>query len=118
MLQLLKLTAQLFTHSVEDTMPVGWNAKDRRQFRHILKSALSDGRSRAEAEELAARTVNKSRRLQGRTPNKRSLGTGNPHRPLTERTYRELCNRARELDISGRSKLRKDALIRRIREAS
>lgn len=99
-------------------MPVGWNAKDRRQFRHILKSALSDGKSREEAEELAARTVNKTRRLQGRTPNSSSLGTGNPHRPLTQRTYRELYNRARQLDIAGRSKLHKDALIRRIREAS
>ncbi len=99
-------------------MPKAWSDKDERQYRHIKKSAEQRGKSEEKAEEIAARTVNKQRREDGRTPNTRSQGTGNPNKPLEERTRAELYNRARELDIDGRSKMDKDALVEAIRKAN
>lgn len=96
-------------------MPEKWSEKDERQYQHIKKSAKQRGKSAERAEELAARTVNKTRRQEGRTPNRRSQGTGNPHTPLEERTVVELRNRARELGIAGRSKMRKAELVDAIR---
>ncbi len=99
-------------------MPKAWSDKDERQYRHIKKSAEQRGKSEEKAEEIAARTVNKQRREDGRTPNTRSQGTGNPNKPLEQRTRAELYNRARELDIDGRSKMDKDALVEAIRKAN
>ena len=99
-------------------MPKAWSDKDERQYRHIKKSAEERGKSEEKAEEIAARTVNKQRREDGRTPNTRSQGTGNPNKPLEQRTRAELYNRARELDIDGRSKMDKDALVEAIRKAN
>ena len=99
-------------------MPRSWSDKDERQYRHIKKSAEQRGKSEEKAEEIAARTVNKQRREDGRTPNTRSQGTGNPNKPLEQRTRTELYNRARELDIDGRSKMDKDALVEAIRKAN
>lgn len=59
------------------------------------------------AEEIAARTVSKHRREEGRTPSKRTQGTGNPSTRLEERTVQELRNIAAELDIEVRSKMLK-----------
>lgn len=99
-------------------MPRSWSGKDERQYRHIKASAEQRGKSEENAEEIAASTVNKQRREDGRTPNTRSQGTGNPNKPLEERTRAELYNRARELDIDGRSKMDKDALVEAIRKAN
>ena len=99
-------------------MPKAWSDKDERQYRHIKKSAEQRGKSEEKAEEIAARTVNKQRREDGRTPNTRSQGTGNPNKPLEQRTRTELYNRARELDIDGRSKMDKDALVEAIRKGN
>ena len=96
-------------------MPEKWSDKDERQYQHIKKSAKQRGKSTEKAEELAARTVNKTRRKQGRTPNRRSQGTGNPYTPLEKRAVVELRNRARELGIAGRSKMRKAELVDAIR---
>jgi hypothetical protein len=49
-----------------------WSDKDERQYRHIEKSASKRGRSKGRAKEIAARTVNKQRRQEGRT--KRQTG--------------------------------------------
>lgn len=94
-----------------------WSAKDRREYEHIKESAKKRGKSTARAKEIAGRTVNKGRRQAGRTPNKSSEGTGNPNKPLKERSKQELMNRARELDVSGRSRMNKDQLVRAIRRA-
>ena len=75
-------------------MPAGSNAKRERQYEHIKDSARSRGASSKRAKEIAARTVNKNRRLEGRTPNKTTQGTGNPNRALTNRPKAELYNRA------------------------
>jgi hypothetical protein len=66
------------------------------------------------AKEIAARTVNKQRREEGRTPNRRTQGTGNPRRGLQERTKEELLNRARQLGIAGRSQMNKRELVHAI----
>jgi len=68
------------------------------------------------AQEIAARTVNKERREEGRTPNTRSQGTGNPRHGLESRSKTELENRARELHIYDRSKMSKAELVEAIRE--
>lgn len=95
-------------------MPRRWTAKDERQYEHIKESQLDEGVQYDQAQEIAARTVNKRRRVEGRTPNTRTQGTGNPNRPLAERTRDELYNRAKELGIEGRSSMRKDDLVHAI----
>ena len=91
--------------------------KRARQYEHIKDSAKDRGASEDRAEEIAARTVNKARRLAGRTPNKTTQGTGNPNTPLEQRSRDELYNQARELGISGRSKMKKPDLIQSIKKA-
>ncbi len=92
-----------------------WTEKDQRQYEHVKDSFMDGGRSEDRAEEIAARTVNKQRREEGRTPNERTSGTGDPSTPLDERTRDELYNRARQLDIEGRSEMSKDELVDAIR---
>mgnify|MGYP002625897538 CR=1 FL=1 len=96
-------------------MPKAWSDKDERQFDHVKKSAKERGKSEDQAEEIAARTVNKQRRKEGRTPNRKSQGTGNPNERLEERTVDELRNLAAEMNIDGRSKMRKKELVEAIR---
>jgi plasmid stabilization system protein ParE len=97
-------------------MMPSWTSKDRRQYEHIKEGYEQRGKSDDRAEEIAARTVNKERREEGRTPNQRSEGTGNPRHGLESRTKTELENRARELHIDGRSKMSKDELVQAIRQ--
>ncbi|HEX2643105.1 MAG TPA: Rho termination factor N-terminal domain-containing protein [Thermoanaerobaculia bacterium] len=99
-------------------MPTAWSNKDERKYEHIKDSEEGRGVPEKRAEEIAARTVNKGRRLEGRTPNKRTQGTGNPTRALAEHTVDELRNRARELKIEGRSKMKKQDLVRAIQRKS
>ncbi|ADV68414.1 hypothetical protein [Deinococcus maricopensis] len=93
-------------------MPKAWSNKDERQYEHVLQSELDRGESRDRAEEIAGRTVNKHRREEGRTPNARTQGTGNPNLALEDLTRDELYNRAREQGIGGRSKMTKAELVR------
>jgi len=99
-------------------MPDKWSDKDERQYQQIRQSARDRGKSEERAEEIAARTVNKQRRKEDRTPNETTSGTGNPKTRLENRSLEELRNRARELNIRGRSKMNKDDLVKAIREAS
>ena len=92
-----------------------WSDKDERQYEHVRDSTLERGVSEDRAQEIAARTVNKQRRQEGRTPNKTTQGTGNPRTSLEERTVAELRNRAAQLKISGRSKMSKAELVEAIR---
>lgn len=92
-----------------------WNSKDQRQYQHILKGQLKDGVSEKRAKQIAARTVNKQRRTEGRTPSSTTQGTGSPNLRLESRSKQELYNRARELKISGRSSMSKDQLVAAIR---
>ncbi len=97
-------------------MPTAWSNKDERMYEHIKDSSEDRGMPEKRAKEIAARTVNKQRREEGRTPNKTTQGTGNPNRGLEARTVSELRNRASQLKISGRSKMNKQQLVRAIRE--
>lgn len=95
-----------------------WSDKRERQYQHIKQSQIDDGRPEEQAEEVAARTVNKQRRREGETANKHTQGTGNPNTRLERRTKDELYNRAKELGVDGRSKMSKDELVAAIRRRS
>ncbi len=97
-------------------MPNARSDKDERQYEHVKQSETKRGRSEDRAEEIAARTVNKQRRQEGRTPNKTTQGTGNPNTRLEDRTKDELYNRAKQLGISGRSSMNKQELVEAIRK--
>jgi hypothetical protein len=102
----------------EAALPKAWSAKDERKYEKIRKSSLERGAKEERAEEIAARTVNRDRREEGRTKSgrKTTSGTGNPTTSLEDRTRQELYNRARQLDIEGRSKMDKQELVRAIRK--
>jgi hypothetical protein len=95
--------------------PKVWTAKDNKQYEDIKKSEMKSGESEDEAQELAARIVNKRRRLEGRTPNVRTQGTGNPNLRIEQRSRDEIYNRAKELKIKGRSTMTKAELIAAVR---
>jgi plasmid stabilization system protein ParE len=97
-------------------MPEAWSDKDERKYEHIKDSAEKRGQSEKRAEEVAARTVNKGRRQEGRTPNKTTQGTGNPNRSLESRTVSELRNLAKEKNVSGRSSMKKAELVKALRK--
>ena len=98
-------------------MPKAWSGKDERQYEHIKEAEWESGRPIAKAKEIAARVVNKRRRIEGRTltGQKRTTGTGNPNRGLAERTRDEVYNIAKERRIAGRSTMSKAELIDAVR---
>lgn len=96
-------------------MPRSWSSKDERKYEHIKEGYEERGVSGDRAEEIAARTVNKDRREEGRTPNRTTQGTGNPRTGLEARTRDELENIAADEGISGRSRMKKDELVKAIR---
>jgi hypothetical protein len=51
-------------------MPKAWTKKDERQYEHVKESEKKSGRNPRRAKEIAARTVNKNRKKQGRTKSK------------------------------------------------
>lgn len=97
-------------------MPKGWSDKDERKYDHIKDSSRDRGMSESRAKEVAARTVNKDRREDGRTPNTRTQGSGNPNSSYEDRSRDELYNIAKDRNIEGRSKMSKDELIRALRK--
>ena len=94
----------------------GWTDKDERMYEHIKKNELDRGRSEERAEEIAARTVNKQRREEGRTPEERTQGTGNPNLRYEDRSVDELENLASERGIEGFTGMTKEELIQALRE--
>jgi len=91
-----------------------WSEKDKRQYDHVKDSALASGDSEDDAQEIAARTVNKQRREEDRTPNKTTQGTGNPNLEFRDRSVQELRNLAANLKIDGRSRMNKAELVQAI----
>lgn len=96
-------------------MPKAWTPKDERMYEHIKDGSVERGVPEERAEEIAARTVNKKRREEGRTPNERTQGTGNPNLSLDERTVDELKNLAKERKVKGYSRMRKAQLVEALR---
>ena|SRR3982751_2669229 len=97
-------------------MPRAWSKKDEKMYDHVKESELDRGMDPARAEEIAARTVNKARRQEGRTRNKTTEGTGDPTAGYEDRTRDEIYNLAKEKDVPGRSKMGKQELIDALRE--
>ncbi|MDQ3034207.1 MAG: addiction module toxin RelE [Myxococcota bacterium] len=96
-------------------MPSAWSSKDERKYDHIKESAEKRGKPADRAKEIAARTVNKQRREEGRTPNETTQGTGNPNTSYEERTKKELVNLAKERGVDAPTTKKKDELIRALR---
>lgn len=92
-----------------------WTNKQERKYEHVKSSYREQGRSEEKASEIAARVVNKDRRLAGQTENGRTQGTGNPHSSLASRTKDELLNLARERHVNGRSRMNKSELVQALR---
>ena len=102
-------------------MPQGqWSAKRERQYTDIKQSLLSRGRSEKVAEEIAARTVNKTRAQHGEareaspqsvddmSPAKR--GGEHSHRGAQGRTRDQLYEDAKRAGLAGRSRMTKAQL--------
>lgn len=97
-------------------MPGAWSNKDERMYEHIEQSNEDRGVKKKRAKEIAARTVNKHRREEGRTPNKTTQGTGNPRKGLESRSKEELYNIAQDRNVKGRSKMNKGELVKALRK--
>jgi hypothetical protein len=102
-------------------MPQGaWSAKRERQYGDIKKSLLSHGRPVKVAEEIAARTVNKTRAQHGEaaTASPASLNDMSPakrggehsHAGAQGRTYAQLYEDAKRAGLQGRSRMNKAQL--------
>lgn len=99
-----------------------WSAKRERQYKHI-KAGLEDrGDPEAEAEEIAAKTVNKERARAGESTRSSATSTHDissgrrgglrSHRGAGGRTRDQLYAEAQRKGIEGRSKMNKAQLER------
>ncbi|MDB5899652.1 MAG: hypothetical protein JWP41_3254 [Ramlibacter sp.] len=105
-------------------MPAGASPKRERQYEHIEKSLEKRGKSKAEAQEIAARTVNKVRAQTGEARHASALskndmspsrrGGQRSHRGEGGRTRDQLYEEARRKGISGRSSMNKEQLERAV----
>jgi hypothetical protein len=105
-------------------MPRAWSAKRERQYEHIKEGLVEHGRSEDTAEEIAARTVNKTRAQKGesKTASRTSTDDISPsrrgglrsHTGPKGRTYKQLYAEAQRRNISGRSAMNKADLERRL----
>jgi plasmid stabilization system protein ParE len=101
-----------------------WSPKRDRQYEHIKEGLLDRGTSEDQAEEIAARTVNKERARAGeaRETSRTSVedisssrrGGLRSHGGPRGRTYDQLRNEARQKGIKGRSKMTKAELERAV----
>ena len=101
-----------------------WNTKRERQYAHIKDSLREQGESEDDAEEIAARTVNKERARHGETRESSRTSTEDissgrrgglrSHKGPGGRTYDQLYNEARQKGIKGRSRMNKAQLARAV----
>ena len=97
-----------------------WSAKRERQYQHIKEGLIQEGPSEQEAEEIAARTVNKERARAGEAKQASSTSTEDissgrrgglqSHSGRGGRTYKQLYAEAQKKGLKGRSKLNKAEL--------
>jgi hypothetical protein len=105
-------------------MPRAWNDKRERQYEHIKDGLREQGKSKDEAEEIAARTVNKERARAGEAKQSSRTSTKDisssrrgglrSHKGPGGRTRDQLYNEAKEKGIEGRSKMNKAQLERAV----
>jgi len=101
-----------------------WSAKRERQYKHIKSGLRRRGDSESEAEEIAARTVNKERARAGEARSSSSTSTRDissarrgglrSHRGAGGRTRDQLYEEARRKGVQGRSKMTKAQLERAV----
>jgi hypothetical protein len=101
-----------------------WSEKRERQYEHIKEGLEERGRPEGEAEEIAARTVNKERARSGEseTASRSSLddmssgrrGGLRSHKGGGGPTYDQLYNEARQRNVPGRSRMTKAELARAV----
>jgi plasmid stabilization system protein ParE len=101
-----------------------WSQKRERQYDHIKEGLIDRGDSETEAEEIAARTVNKERARAGesKSASRSSLkdisssrrGGLRSHRGSGGRTRDQLYQEARRRNIKGRSTMSKAQLERAV----
>lgn len=97
-----------------------WSAKRERQYVHIKESLLDRGNSQPQAEEIAARVVNKERArlgesVQASASSINDLSSGRrgglrSHKGPGGRTLLQLRNEARQRGLKGRSTMNKAQL--------
>ncbi len=97
-----------------------WSAKRERQYEHIKDGLEGRGRSEDQAEEIAARTVNKERARTGEARQKSRTSTDDissgrrgglrSHKGPGGRTRDQLYAEARKKNIKGRSSMNKAEL--------
>jgi len=97
-----------------------WSKKRERQYEHIKEGLVEQGRSEGKAEEIAARTVNKTRAQAGEAKESSKLsredmsssrrGGLRSHGGPKGRTRDQLYEEAKDMNIKGRSEMNKDQL--------
>ena len=97
-----------------------WSKKRERQYEHIKEGLLDRGESEDEAEEIAARTVNKERARHGESKQASRTSTEDissgrrgglrSHRGPGGRTRDQLYQEAKAKGVKGRSKMNKAEL--------
>ncbi len=101
-----------------------WNKKRERQYEHIKEGLEERGRNEDEAEEIAARTVNKERARSGEAKQRSKTSTRDisssrrgglrSHRGSGGRTKAQLYEEAKKQNIKGRSSMTKAELERAV----
>jgi len=101
-----------------------WSDKRERQYEHVKEGLEDRGRPEDEAEEIAARTVNKERARSGEAREASPTSTEDissgrrgglrSHRGPGGRTRDQLYEEAREKKVKGRSKMTKQQLERAV----
>jgi hypothetical protein len=102
-----------------------WTDKRERQYRHIKEGLVDRGDPADEAEEIAARTVNKARARAGESETSSKTSTEDissgrrgglrSHRGSGGRTRDQLYEEARRRNVKGRSTMTKPQLERAVR---
>jgi hypothetical protein len=112
---------------IEEVRPMpqrAWSRKRERQYEHVKEGLEDRGRSEDEAEEIAARTVNKERARSGEAKQASRTSTEDissgrrggirSHRGPGGRTRDQLYEEARKQNVKGRSRMTKQQLERAV----
>jgi len=104
--------------------PQAWTAKRERQYSHVKESARKRGAGEDRAEEIAARTVNKTRAREGEADSASRTSTRDlspqrrgglrSHSGSQGRTKEQLYQDAKRKNIKGRSRMTKAELERAV----